>query len=190
MRRSNITSIAVPAESRIIVLRGQKVILDSDLAGLYGVSVKRLNEQVKRNARRFPKDFVFQLSAREHTALRSQVASSKSGRGGRRYLPNAFTEHGALMAATVLNSERAIEMSIFVVRAFSRMREALASNSKIVSKLGELERRLENHDVEIQELVEAIRELMTPPHPKRRQIGFESPVKSEKKSNEVARRKL
>jgi hypothetical protein len=94
------------------------------------------------------------------------------------------------MAATVLNSERAIEMSIFVVRAFSRMREALASNSKIVSKLGELERRLENHDVEIQELVEAIRELMTPPHPKRRQIGFESPVKSEKKSNEVARRKL
>jgi hypothetical protein len=190
MRRPTSTAIAVPVESRIIVLRGQKVILDSELAGLYGVSVKRLNEQVKRNARRFPEDFVFQLSAREHTALRSRIATSKSGRGGRRYLPNAFTEHGAIMAATVLNSDRAIEMSIFVVRAFSRMREALAANSKIVSKLGELERRLENHDVEIQELIEAIRELMTPPDPKRRQIGFEPPAKSGKKLDGISRRKL
>lgn len=179
---------AKPVESRIIVLRGQKVILDSDLADLYGVEVRHLNQQVKRNARRFPQDFFFQVSAKELDSLRSQIVISNSRRGGRRYLPHAFTEHGAIMAATVLNSERAIEMSIFVVRAFARMREALAANRKIVSKLGELERRLETHDAEIQQLIEAIRELMTPPDPKRRPIGFEAP-KGEKKQTQLSRRK-
>src|SRR5581483_8889772 len=105
-------AILAPVDSRILILRHQKVILDSDLAQLYGVTVKRLNEQVKRNRERFPSDFMFQLSRREHEVLRSHFATSKEGRGGRRYLPFAFTEHGAVMAATVLNSDRAIEMSV------------------------------------------------------------------------------
>ena len=176
-------ALSKPVESRIIVLRVHKAILDSDLAELYGVAVRHLNQQVKRNAKRFPRDFFFQLSEKEFNGLRSQFVISNSRRGGRRYLPHAFTEHGAIMAATVLNSRRAVEMSIFVVRAFARMREALATNQKVVSKLGELERRLENHDTEIQQLIEAIRELMTPLAPKRRRIGFEVPAKGK-----VARR--
>lgn len=122
-------------ESRILVLRRNKVILDTDLAELYGVSVKRLNEQVKRNRDRFPIDFMFRLSAKEYEILRSQSATSKVGRGGRRFLPYALTEHGAIMAATVLNSEHAVEMSLFVVRAFVRMREMLAQNRQITAKI-------------------------------------------------------
>src|SRR5262245_16912948 len=133
--------LAKKVDSKIQVLRGQKVILDSDLAGLYGVPVRQLNQQIKRNAGRFPADFLFQLSAAEYQRLRSQNVISNAGRGGRRYLPHAFTEHGAIMAATVLNSKRAIEMSIFVVRAFVRMREALAMNQQIVTKLSEIEKR-------------------------------------------------
>lgn len=163
-------------DSTILFLRGQKVILDVDLAELYGVSVKRLNEQVKRNIRRFPSDFLFRLTRSEFSNLRSQFATSSSDHGGRRYLPHAFTEHGAIMAATVLNSKRAIEMSIFVVRAFVRMREASAANRQIEAKLGELERRLESHDGDIQELVEAIRELMAPEPVNPRRIGFETPA--------------
>ena len=155
-----------------MILRGRKVILDSDLAGLYGATVKRLNEQIKRNAARFPSDFLFQLTRAEGESLRSQFATSNNRQGGRRYLPYAFTEHGAIMAATVLNSDRAIQMSIFVVRAFVRMREALAANQQIIVKLTELERRLENHDGKIQQLVGAIRELMLPAAPNRRKIGF------------------
>ena len=161
-------------DSRILFLRGHKAILDSDLAELYGVTAKRLNEQIKRNAARFPSDFLFQLTRGERDSLRSQIATSNNGRGGRRYLPYGFTEHGAIMAATVLNSKRAIQMSIFVVRAFVRMREALAANQQIVAKLLELEHRLENHDGTIQELVAAIRELMLPPPPNRRRIGFQT----------------
>ena len=167
-----ITVLAKHTESKILLIRGIRVILDTDLAELYGVQVKRLNEQVKRNARRFPDDFVMQLSAKETVNLRSQIVTSSSGHGGRRYLPNAFTEHGAIMAASVLNSERADEMSIFVVRAFVRMREALAANQQILSKLTELEHRVESHDGNIQELIEAIRELMEPPPAKNRRIGF------------------
>src|SRR6266496_1883920 len=167
-------------ESRILVLRGHRVILDADLAELYGVEVKRLNQQVKRNIDRFPGDFVLQLSSAEYESLRLQFATSNEGRGGRRYLPYAFTEHGAIMAATVLNSKRAIEMSIFVVRAFVRMREALAANQQIAAKLTELEHRLENHDGTIQELVAAIRELMLPPPPNRRRSGFETPPRAGK----------
>src|SRR5207244_3980624 len=114
--------------------------------------VKRLNEQVDRNRERFPSDFMFQLTAKEAEALRSQIATSKMGRGGRRYLPYAFTEHGAIMAASVLNSERAVEMSVFVVRAFVRLREILTSNRQLASKIDELERRLETHDTTIQEI--------------------------------------
>jgi phage regulator Rha-like protein len=167
-----ITVLAKYTESKILLIRGIRVILDTDLAELYGVEVKRLNEQVKRNARRFPDDFVMRLSAEEAANLRSQIVTSSSSHGGRRYLPYAFTEHGAIMAASVLNSERADDMSIFVVRAFVRMREALAANQQILSKLTELEHRVESHDGNIQELIEAIRELMEPPPAKNRRIGF------------------
>jgi hypothetical protein len=170
------TALAIPVESRILVLRHQKVILDSDLAELYGVTVKRLNQQVTRNQERFPTDFMFQLTPDEQASLRLQIATSKPGRGGRRYLPYAFTEHGAIMAATVLNSQRAVEMSVFVVRAFVRLREMLAANQELASKIDELERRLDTHDASIQELIEAIRELMEPSSPSGRPIGFQLPA--------------
>ena len=169
------SALTVPVESRILVVREQKVILDSDLAELYGVTAKRLNEQVKRNQERFPADFVFQLTAEEHQASRLQFATSNQAHGGRRYAPYAFTEHGAIMAATVLNSERAVEMSVFVVRAFVRLREMLAANHELASKIEELERRLDTHDTSIQDLLEAIKELMIPEPASGRKIGFELP---------------
>lgn len=171
-------------DSKILVLRNQKVILDTDLAELYGVPVKQLNQQVKRNEHRFPPDFVFLLTEAENKSLSSQNATSSSAHGGRRYLPHAFTEHGAIMAASVLNSKRAIEMSIFVVRAFVRMRETMLVNQRVVSKLGELEARLDNHDSELQDLVEAIRELMTPLPANDRRIGFEAPSASKPQSED------
>jgi hypothetical protein len=167
---------AVVVESRILFLRHQRVILDADIATLYGVPVKRLNEQVKRNQTRFPADFMFQLTEKEHAALRSQIATSKKSRGGRRYTPYAFTEHGALMAATVLNSKRAVQMSVFVVRAFVRLREMLATNRRLAGKIDELENRLDTHDSTIQDLIEAIKELMTPEEPSRMRIGFHLPA--------------
>jgi hypothetical protein len=162
-------------DSKIFVLRGQRVILDTDLAELYGVQARHLNQQVKRNAKRFPVAFRFQISAQEFKILRSQNVISSEGHGGTRYRPHVFTEHGAIMAATVLNSERAIEMSVFVVLAFVRMRRAIAENRHILTKLAELERRLETHDADIQDLMEAIRELMSPAEPSRTRIGFEMP---------------
>lgn len=162
--------------AKILVLRNQKVILDADLAELYGVPVRQLNQQVKRNTQRFPADFRFRLTNAEYRNLRSQNVISSSGHGGRRSLPHAFTEHGAIMAATVLNSKRAIEMSIFVVRAFVQMRQSLAFNEKVVSKLSELEERLDSHDAELQDLVEAIRELIAPLPANNRRIGFEIPA--------------
>jgi len=168
-------SLAVSIESRIMILRGHKVILDSDLAELYGVTVGRLNEQVKRNQQRFPRDFMFRLTERENQILRSQFAISSQKHGGRRYLPYAFTEHGAIMAATVLNSKRAIEMSVFVVRAFVRMREMLLKNRQLAAKINELDRRLETHDTAIQDLIDAIKELMAPEQTPKRKIGFQLP---------------
>jgi hypothetical protein len=169
-------ALTAPVESRILAFRGHKVILDSDLAELYGVPVKRLNEQVKRNRDRFPDDFMFRLNAEELASLRSRNATSNPGRGGRRYAPYAFTEHGAIMAATVLNSERAVEMSVFVVRAFVRLREMLATNEKLAAKIDELEQRLDIHDASIQDLLEAIRQLMLPDPPTGRKIGFALPA--------------
>jgi hypothetical protein len=167
--------VARKVDSKIFVLRGQRVILDTDLAELYGVQVRHLNQQVKRNAKRFPPAFRFQLSAHEFKILRSQSVISSEGHGGARYRPYAFTEHGTIMAATVLNSERAIEMSVFVVLAFVRMRRAIAGNRHVLTKLAELERRLKSHDADIQDLMDAIRELMSPLEPNRRSIGFEVP---------------
>jgi phage regulator Rha-like protein len=134
-----------------------------------------VNQQVKRNQERFPVDFMFHLTVKEDEALRSQIVISKKGRGGRRYPPYAFTEHGAIMAATVLNSKRAIEMSVFVVRAFVRMREMLAKNRQLAAKINELDRRLETHDSAIQDIMEAIKELMVPEGPSKRKIGFQLP---------------
>lgn len=163
-------------ESRILFLRHRRVIVDADLAELYGVSVKRLNQQVKRNRERFPSDFMFRLTGKEHESLRLQIATSKKGRGGSRYLPHAFTEHGAIMAATVLNSERSVQMSLFVVRAFVRLREMLATNRRLAAKIGELEDRMDAHDGDIQAIIDAIKELMTPAEGRPGRIGFQLPA--------------
>ncbi len=158
----------------ILLLRGQKVMLDADLARLYGVTTRRLNEQVRRNLARFPKDFVFQVANQEVTHLMSQFAtSSEAGHGGRRKRPLVFTEHGALMAASVLNTPRAMEISVYVVRAFVKLRELLTSNQALAKKLDQLEHKLSTHDQAITEILQAIRQLMTPPAPKKkRPIGF------------------
>ena len=157
----------------ILLLRRQRVILDRDLAVIYGVTTKRLNEQVKRNADRFPEDFVFQLTLEEAELSRSQIATLKAGRGQNiKYRPYAFTEHGAIQAANVLNSPRAIAMGVYVVRAFVRLRDLLASNAALARKLDELERKYQHHDDAIKAILSAIRELMNPPEPKRRPIGF------------------
>jgi hypothetical protein len=159
---------------RIVIVRGQRVLLDTDLARLYGVTPKRLNEQVRRNLRRFPPDFLLSLEINELRNLRSQIATSSWG--GRRYRVLAFTEHGAFMAANVLNSERATEMSIYVVRAFVKLRELLASNEQLARKLRELEKSLTALDMktrrQFEEVYAAIRALMAPPAAKARPIGF------------------
>jgi hypothetical protein len=181
----------VPAgsiERRIVVVRGEKVLLDADLAALYGVSTGRFNEQVKRNRARFPADFMFQLTFQELRALRSQFAISngRTGPGGRRYLPFAFTEHGAIMAATILNTPHAVEVSVYVVRAFVRLREVLATHKDLATKLADLEKTTEalalKHDqlaastrAQFREVIDALRALMSPPEPKKRPIGFVTP---------------
>ena len=162
-------------DQTIFVLRGRRVILDSDLAVLYGVTVSRFNEQVKRNAARFPVDFAFQLTRDEYETLRSQIAISKTERrGGRQYLPHAFTEHGAVMAASVLSSPRAIEMSVEVVRAFVRLRALVTSHQQLAVKLGELEKKVASHDKSIVTLFGAVRGLMAAPEKTKRQIGFQT----------------
>src|SRR5437868_6872488 len=158
-------------ESAIYVLRGQRVMLDSDLAAVYGTSTMRLNEQFKRNRKRFPDDFAFVLTREELTSLISQNAISRS-HGGRRTLPIAFTEHGAIMLASVLNSEIAVQASIRVVRAFVRLREMVAANAQLAAKLEELERRLDSHDEAIVDLFAALNRLLEPPEKPKREIGF------------------
>jgi hypothetical protein len=153
----------------IIRLRGQAVILDSDLAALYGVTVKRLNQQVTRNRERFPDDFCFQLTEAEWRSLRLQNETSKR-RGGRRYMPFAFTEHGAIMAATVLNSPQAVQMSVAVVRAFVRLRRLALSVESLARKVAALENK---YDASFSAVFDAIRDLMEPPDPPRKRIGFQ-----------------
>ena len=174
---------------RIATVRGQRMIVDADLAALYGVETKRFNEAVKRNLAKFPADFMFTLTAEEFEALRSQFATSNyqaPGRGGRRYAPRVFTEHGALMAATILNSPRAVEISIFVVRAFVRLRQLSPSHGELAKRLDEIEQKTEalamSHDTfsrntraQLKQVFDALRELMTPPNPPKRPIGFINP---------------
>ncbi len=157
-------------ENAIHLVRGQRVMLDSNLAAIYGVTTKRLNERLRRNPNRFPSDFAFQLTRQEFTNLRSQIATSN--RGGRRYRPWVFTEHGAIMLGSVLNSETAVEASIRVVRAFVRLREIISANAELAAKFAQLERRLDSHDEAIAQLFAAIRQLLAPPSEKKREIGF------------------
>ncbi len=168
------SSAVLPAEPVIVTVRGQRVILAGDLARAYGVAPKALNQAVKRNSERFPADFAFRLTKNETAALqglRSQSVTLKRGQH-LKYLPLAFTEHGAVMAASVLNSPRAVEMSVFVVRAFLRLREWVASQADLARKLDQLERRVSAHDDDLQEIVRAIRALVTPPVKPRSRIGF------------------
>jgi hypothetical protein len=172
----------IPAErveKAICVLRGHRVILDRDLAELYSVTPKRLNEQVKRNRHRFPDDFMFQLTPKETTTMmasRSQIATLKRGQNIK-YAPYAFTEHGALMVANVLNSPVAVEASITVVRAFVRLRQMLASHVELARKLSALEKK---YDAQFKVVFDAIRQLMEPPPAKRRSIGFHTEEKKER----------
>ena len=165
-------------EERILLVRGQKVMLDRDLAELYGVETKILNQAVKRNAVRFPTDFMFQLSQEEAGALRFQFGTSRSrfsggtARGGRRYLPYAFTEQGVAMLSGVLNSERAIHVNIEIMRAFVRLRQLLLANAELARKLEALERK---YDAQFKVVFDAIRELMAPPAKPKRPIGFVGP---------------
>ena len=155
----------------IFVFRKQKVMLDSDLASLYGVTTGNLNKAVKRNAQRFPSDFMFQLTAEEAEDLIFQFGRSK-GRGGRRHRPYAFTEQGIAMLSSVLNSDRAITINIAIMRAFVRLRQILETNRELAKEFSELERRVGRHDEEIAVILEAIRQLTAPPEKPRREIGF------------------
>ncbi|MEY2482595.1 MAG: hypothetical protein QOK24_1123 [Verrucomicrobiota bacterium] len=179
MARKEILASLIDFEDLIHEVREQKIILDADLARIYGVTTKRLNEQVKRNQERFPADFAFQLTAKEADCLRSQIATS-SAHGGRRYRPYAFTEHGAIMAANVLNSIRAVQMSVFVVRAFLKMRAFLGDKRVLAKQLAalekELKQRLDIHEAAIVTILQRVMDIIDPPSPApaphRPRIGF------------------
>ena len=165
---------------RILLIRRQKVMLDADLAELFGVPTKRFNEQVKRNLDRFPADFMFQLTPAE----KAEVVANCDHLAGIKYspyLPRAFTEHGAIMAATILNSPKAVEMSVFIVRAFVQLREMLSANKELAAKLLELERKVSSHDQAIAGVIEAIRQLMMPAAGKSRPIGFTADIGAKSK---------
>jgi hypothetical protein len=169
--------VAPDIASLIHSVRDQRVILDADLARIYGVETFRFNEAVKRNLVRFPADFMFRLSNEEWNglqSLRSQIAILKTGRGQhRKYLPFVFTEHGALMAANILNSPRAVAMSVYVIRAFVKMRGELAANASILKRLAEIDKTLLIHDVALREIFEKLRPLLSPPPPPAKpEIGF------------------
>lgn len=179
-KKAKAPAAATQIDRMIREIRGLRVILDSDLAKVYGVPTFRFNEAIKRNRHRFPPDFMFQLSEKEYAALTSQIAISNGGRGGRRTRPYAFTEHGALQAANVLRSPRAVQMSVFVIRAFVKMRETLLGTRELAKKLAELEKqltgRLDAHEVAIVHVLQEIMQILNPPPPPaapaRPKIGF------------------
>ena len=192
------TTLAVENIASVIrTIRGQKVVLDTDLARIFGVPTFRFNEAIKRNHVRFPNDFMFQLTAAEAESLTSQIAMSKTGRGGRRTLPYAFTENGAVMAANVLNSPEAVRMSVFVVRAFVQMRDLLGSTKELAKQLAALEKkltaRLDGHESAIVEVLQRLMNILAPPPPPpepetpRRRIGFH--VEPDQKPVAKARKK-
>ncbi|HWY37648.1 MAG TPA: ORF6N domain-containing protein [Bacteroidia bacterium] len=160
-------------ENKIYLVRGQKVMLDNDLAELYEVDTKRLNEQVKRNIDRFPKDFMFQLNEKEVDILRSQFATSSSW-GGRRTLPYVFTEHGVLMLSSVLNSPRAVQVNIRIMRIYVKIRELISLNKDILFKLEKIEKNISRHDEEIQLVFKYLKQLLNNPDPPRKKIGYKT----------------
>ncbi len=174
--KKKIASSLVPAEQierQIYLIRGQKVMLDSDLAMLYGVLTKNLNLAVRRNVLRFPQDFMFQLTEEETQSLRLQIATSNKGRGGRRYVPFVFTEQGVAMLSSVLKSDRAVQMNVFIIRAFVKLREMIATNVDLARKIDALEKKFKGHDDDIQIIFQAIKKLLEPPPvPPRKPIGF------------------
>ena len=160
-------------ETRIYHIRGQKVMLDTHLAEMYGVETFNLNKAVKRNLERFPEDFMFRLTREESASLTFQIGMSKTaGRGGRRTLPYAFTEQGVAMLSSVLNSKRAVQVNIVIMRAFVKLRVLLSSHTEILRQLDQLERKYERHDVQIKAVFHAIRRLVTAPTKSKRRIGF------------------
>ena len=164
-------ALALQIERRIYLLRGLRVILDADLAEMYGVPTKSLNLAVKRNRDRFPDDFMFQLTVEEADGLRFQIETSKPVRGGRRYRPYAFTEQGVAMLSSVLRSSRAVQVNIAIMRAFVRLRELLLTNADLARKLDAMEKK---YDSQFKVVFDALRQLMTPPDPPRRRIGFKT----------------
>jgi hypothetical protein len=173
---------AAQIERHIYLIRGQRVMLDSDLARLYGVSTSRLNEQVRRNRERFPTDFAFPLTRQEFTALMSQFATSKSGRGGRQKMPWVFSEQGVAMLSSVLRSPTAIRVNIEIMRAFVRLRRLLATPGELVEQLTKLAETVQLHDKQIQGIMEVLRKLMEPPPAPKGRIGFQIPPKQEKET--------
>jgi ORF6N domain len=165
---------AVPVETieqKIYLIRGHKVILDQDLAEMYGVEVKRLNEQVRRNFKRFPADFMFELTYQEFMSLKPHFATSSSAHGGRRKAPLVFTEQGVAMLSGILNSDRAIEVNILIMRAFVKLREMIASNKELAGKLAGLEKK---YDAQFKVVFDAIRQMMTSPATGKKRIGFQA----------------
>ena len=169
---SNLSVSVQLIERRIYLIRGQKVMVDEDLAELYGVPTKRLNEQVRRNSKRFPADFMFQLNRQQAEALRSQFATSKQGRGGRRSLPYVFTEQGVAMLSSVLNSERAIAVNITIMRAFVKLRQMLETNEELNRKFAAVIRKLSTHDKYFKVVFDELKKMTEQPTPTRKQIGF------------------
>jgi hypothetical protein len=167
-------------ETLVYVIRGQRVMLDSDLARLYGVTTKRLNEQVVRNRDRFPDDFAYQITQQEVTALRSQIATSKPGRGGQRYLPWVFSEHGVAMLSSVLRSPTAVRVNIEIMRAFVRLRRLMATPGELVEQIARLAETAKVHDERINAIAEVLQRLMEPPAEPRRRIGFPIPEEEAK----------
>jgi hypothetical protein len=175
-KKSSLELIAAPAiEKRILVVRDRQVMLDEDLADLYGVETRALVQQVKRNAKRFPADFMFQLTKAEAEALRSQIVTSNDGRGGRRYAPYVFTEQGVAMLSGVLRSERATAVNVEIMRAFVELRRAAAGYAALERRLDELERGLGRHDEQFQQIFKALRQLISPPIRRKRPVGFSPP---------------
>lgn len=162
----------VKVDALIYSIRGQRVMMDSDLAAIYGVTTGRLNQQVRRNAERFPADFMFQLSSEEYGDLMLQIATSKSGSGGRRKSPLVFTQEGVAMLSGVLNSPRAVQANIAIMRGFAQLRRTLALHKELAARLERLEGRVGGHDEDIREVFAAIRGLMQPPAEPRKRIGF------------------
>jgi phage regulator Rha-like protein len=180
-------------ESNIFVISGKKVMLDRDLAELYGVETKNLNKAVKRNIDRFPEEFMFQLTQEEFDSLRFHFGTSKGGRGGTRYLPFAFTEYGVAMLSSVLSSEKAVQINILIIKAFIRMREVITQNKDLLKAIQQIERRLDTHDRQIQIAFAAIKSLMQPPAPQptveksKKKMGFAPRAKARSSSRSTSK---